>query len=141
MKKNPSKVTILRAKSSARKFGGEMGDYLPLHQWFDETETWLPDDRHMAFRHHAQGIFEAEKRFGYVIKNSAGKDIPTRVICEAHITEDLGFIPTAEHWLKQIGMNKWMGFRDKNLILKLREENETTKETIKDLVTKKNKVV
>jgi len=139
--KKTNTVTKLRAKSSARKFGGVMEDYLHIHQWFDETETWLPDERHMAFRHHAQGIFEAEKRFGYTIKNSNGKEIPTRVICENHVTEDIGFIPTAEQWLEHIGMNKWMGFRDKNLIFALRKESEETKETVKDIITKKNRVV
>jgi len=135
--KKVDKVTIIRAKSSARKFGGVYTDYLPLHEWFDETKTWLPDDRHMVFRHHAQGIFEAEKKFGYTITNGNGKKIPTRVICEMHITDDLGFIPTAQEWLNQVSMQKWMGFRDKKVIFSLRKEDQE-QHTVKELITNQN---
>lgn len=113
-------ITILRAKSSAKKFGGEWRDYLPIHKWLDETKQWIDDDRHMAFRHHTQGIFEAEKKFGYAIQNSQGKQVPVRVLCELHIREDLGFIPTAQEWLDCIHLNKWMGFRDKAVIKQLK---------------------
>jgi hypothetical protein len=131
------KITMIRAKSSARKFGGVFSDYLPIHQWFDETKDWLPDERYMVFRHHAQGIFEAEEKFGYTITNSKGKKVPTRVLCEMHITEDLGFIPTAQEWLNQLDMQKWMGFRDKNVIFSLRKENEN-QNTVKELITDQN---
>ena len=46
------------ALSSARKWGGTADDYLPLHQWFDESKEITADFRHRALRHHAQGIFE-----------------------------------------------------------------------------------
>jgi hypothetical protein len=45
------------AKSSARKFGGVAYDYLPIHQWFDESKAIMADVRHRALRHHAEGIF------------------------------------------------------------------------------------
>lgn len=49
------------ALSSARKWGGTAEDYLPLHQWFDESKEITADFRHRALRHHAQGIFELEQ--------------------------------------------------------------------------------
>jgi len=135
--KKVKNVTLIRAKKSARKFGGVYTDYLPIHEWFDETSEWLPDDRHMVFRHHSQGIFEAEKKFGYTVTTSQGKKVPTRVICEMHISDDLGFIPTAQEWLNQVSMQKWMGFRDKQVIYSLRKE-DVEKQTVKELITEQN---
>ena len=31
----------LHAKSSAKKFGGKPEDYIHLHEWLDETKSWL----------------------------------------------------------------------------------------------------
>ena len=45
------------ALSSVKKWGGVAGDYLPLHQWFDESKAITADFRHRALRHHAEGIF------------------------------------------------------------------------------------
>jgi hypothetical protein len=61
---------IKHAQSSARKFGGKVEDYLPIHNWFDESKAFLGDFRHRALRHHAEGIFLAEKLFGVAIVNS-----------------------------------------------------------------------
>ena len=45
------------ALSSVKKWGGTADDYLPLHQWFDESKAITADFRHRALRHHAEGIF------------------------------------------------------------------------------------
>jgi len=55
---------LKHAQNSARKFGGKPEDYLPIHSWFDESKAFLADFRHRALRHHAEGIFLAEKLFG-----------------------------------------------------------------------------
>jgi hypothetical protein len=52
------------ALSSVRKWGGTPDDYLPLHQWFDQSKAILADPRHRALRHHAEGIFMLETLFG-----------------------------------------------------------------------------
>ena len=39
------------ALSSVRKWGGTPDDYLPLHQWFDQSKAILADPRHRALRH------------------------------------------------------------------------------------------
>ena len=64
---------LKHAQSSARKFGGRAEDYLPIHNWFDESKAFLADFRHRALRHHAEGIFLTEKLFGVAIANSDGK--------------------------------------------------------------------
>ena len=63
----------IHAKSSAKKFGGKPEDYIHLHEWMDETKGWFGDSLHRMFRHHSEGIFEMEKRFGTEFKNSDGK--------------------------------------------------------------------
>jgi len=80
------------AESSARRFGGKLEDYLPIHNWFDESKAFLPDFRHRALRHHAEGIFLAERIFGVAIVNSDGTTVPVRYVGEQHVKEDLGRI-------------------------------------------------
>ena len=96
------------AESSAKKFGGKAEDYLPIHSWFDESKAFLPDLRHRALRHHAEGIFLAEKLFGVAIVNSDGKQVPVRYLGEQHVREDLGRIPSAQDWLRQLTPQRWM---------------------------------
>jgi hypothetical protein len=99
---------LQHAQSSARKFGGSVEDYLPIHNWFDESKAFLPDFRHRALRHHSEGIFLCECIFGVAIINSEGKEVPVRYIGEQHVKEDLGRIPTAQDWLSQIKPERWM---------------------------------
>ena len=54
----------LHAKSSVRKWGGKPEDYIAIHDWLDETKSWVGHSIHRMFRHHSEGIFEAEKLFG-----------------------------------------------------------------------------
>src|ERR1700694_2013500 len=100
---------LKHAQSSARKFGGKAEDYLPIHNWFDESKAFMADFRHRALRHHAEGIFMAEKIFGAVIVNSDGKQVPVRFIGEQHVKEDLGMIPAVTDWLRCIKPEPWMG--------------------------------
>lgn len=96
------------ALSSARKWGGEVEDYLPIHDWFDASKELHGDFRHRALRHHTHGIFEAERTFGHTITTSAGREIPVRWIGEQHMLEDFGRIPTLQDWLSQIKPEPWM---------------------------------
>ena len=83
---------LKHAESSARKFGGKVEDHLPIHDWFDESKAFLPDFRHRALRHHAEGVFLCERIFGVAITNSDGRQVPVRYIGEQHVREDLGRI-------------------------------------------------
>lgn len=86
------------AQSSAKAFGGNPEDYIALHDWFDETKAYTGDWTHRALRHHSAGIQWAIEKFGHSII-AGGKQIPTKLIAEQHVTEDCGFIPTPVHWL------------------------------------------
>lgn len=103
------------ALSSAARHGGQWEDYLPLHQWFDETKGYFPDVRHRALRHHAEGIFLAERIFGVTLVNSAGRRVPVRLVAEQHVKEDLGRIPTAQDWLCRLQPAAWMLVRSRAL--------------------------
>lgn len=96
------------ALSSVRKYGGVVEDYLPIHDFFDETKAHFADFRHRALRHHSEGIFLAERIFGKTLTNSDGRVIPVRFIGEQHVIEDCGFIPSASDWLKAIHAEPWM---------------------------------
>lgn len=96
------------ALSSARRWGGEAEDYLPLHQWFDESKKIVADPRHRALRHQAEGIFMLETIFGVTIRNSAGRDVPVRLIGELHVMEDLGRIPSFADWARLIHPMPWI---------------------------------
>ena len=97
------------AQSSARKFGGVPDDYQAIHDWFDATKAHMAHFAHRALRHHAAGIFEAEKVFGVTITNSDGKKVPVRFIGEQHVREDCGgIIPSVTDWLRGLQTKRWM---------------------------------
>ena len=60
----------IHAKSSAKKFGGEPEDYLPIHDFMDSSKSAHADVRHRCVLHSAFGIYIVEKVFGTNIKNS-----------------------------------------------------------------------
>ncbi len=97
------------AVSSARKFGGIPADYQAVHDWIDGSKQIIADFRHRALRHHAEGCFAAEALFGTTLTNSAGREIPVRLIAEQHILEDLGRIPSFADWVRNIRPEPWMG--------------------------------
>lgn len=98
----------IHAKISAKKFGGEAKDYIDIHDFIDHTKELLPDVRHRALLHNAFGCFMVEKIFGHTRVNSAGKEYSPRDVAEAHVIEDLGFIPTVEAYLKNMSIEGWM---------------------------------
>ena len=94
---------LLHAKSSVKKFGGKVEDYIHLHNWMDETKAWVGHSYHRMFRHHSEGIFEMEKTFGSSFINSDDKVVYTRYVGEQHVKEDCyDYIPTAKEWIQAI---------------------------------------
>lgn len=101
--------TTQHSMTSVKIFGGKESDYQAIHDWFDETKEMYCDFRHRALRHHSQGIFEAERKFGLEIVNSDGKRVPVRYIGEQHVKEDCGGkIPSIQDWLSSIKAEVWM---------------------------------
>lgn len=99
---------LTHAKNSVKKWKGNIDDYLDIHTWFDESKAYFADYRHRALRHHAQGIFECEEKFGYYITNSDNIKVAVRDIAEQHVIEDLGCIPSIQDWYSNIQHKDWM---------------------------------
>lgn len=90
------------AVSSSKKWGGHPSEYMPIHEWFDITKACTGNFSHRALRHHAWGIQECVEKFGHALWLKSGKPVPTRLIAEQHVTEDCGFIPTVQDWLRPV---------------------------------------
>ncbi len=116
------------AVSSVKKHGGVVDDYLPIHNWFDASKQHIPDFRHRAMRHHAEGIFWCEEKFGVTITNSDGKQVPVRILGEQHVMEDLGRIPTIKDWYKCIRWEPWMNMPDRSITQKKEGDSNVGKE-------------
>ena len=99
---------FVHATNSVKRYGGIVEDYLPIHDWFDATKSAYADTKHRAILHNTFGIYIAEQVFGHTITNSDGKLVHVRNIGEDHVIEDCGFIPTIEHWLKELPLEDWM---------------------------------
>jgi hypothetical protein len=101
---------FIHSLSSARRFGGQPEDYLPLHDFMDSTKAVIADNRHRAILHSSFGIFILEKVFGTNITNSDGRLVSVRDIGEQHILEDFGgrFIPTPQDYLEHMELKDWM---------------------------------
>ena len=91
----------IHSLSSVKKWGGKPKDYIHIHEWFDETKAWLGTSFHRIFRHHSEGIFICEEKFGKSFENSDGKTVYTRYVGEQHVKEDCNnYIPSAKEWIQ-----------------------------------------
>lgn len=90
------------AQNSARKYGGVYTDYSDIHEFLDMTKAAHPDVRHRAILHHSMGPYIAVQVFGEQRTNSDGRIYDIRQVCEDHIIEDLGLIPTVSYYLDLI---------------------------------------
>lgn len=123
---------IGHARSSVKRWGGEVEDYLALHQKMDCSKKYFPDNRHRAATHNHFWIYEVMiPLFGEYIVNSAGRTVAVKDICEFHILEDyrMRFIPTLQDWLQEIPMDNWMQNGFKNLPKSAEKNGRKVEET------------
>jgi hypothetical protein len=85
-----------------------VNEHNPSPTWFDESKSYVADFRHRALRHHAEGIFMAERIFGSTILNSDGKAVPVRYLGEQHVKKNLGRIPSFHDWIQELPTRPWM---------------------------------
>ena len=105
---------LVHARLSARKFGGELKDYIDIHEFIDSSKAHVPDMRHRAILHSSFGIYIVQQVFGVGFHNSEGKLIATRDVAEVHILEDMGRIPTVQDYLEGMPMYNWLGGTQKS---------------------------
>jgi len=110
---------LIHAKLSKKRYGGEIEDYLPIHNFIDSSKISMPDVRHRALLHSSFGCYLAEQMFGVYITNAEGKHVSVRDLAEEHVQEDLGFIPTVEKWLNKMPMELWMSGGVKHKLVKV----------------------
>jgi hypothetical protein len=106
----------------AKRWGGKPEDYYPIHAWLDESKTFYANFRHRALRHHTEGIGQALKLFGSMIKVGRRR-VSVRLICEHHIKEDLGWLPSVQDWMCNIRAQRWM-FDDREARKRVVEHNK-----------------
>lgn len=100
---------VKHAELSVKRWGGIVDDYYPIHSFMDTTKELCSDNRHRIL-HTMWGI----KRvvipiFGHSIKNSAGKIINIKDLCELdHILPDYRnkFIPSLMDFVLAIDENE-----------------------------------
>jgi hypothetical protein len=90
------------ALSSQREYGGEVIDYLPLHNWFDASKSALAHFTHRALHHHREGVAETVRLFGATMCNADNTAVSVEALGLQHLAEDMSIIPSAADWLQHI---------------------------------------
>jgi hypothetical protein len=97
------------ARNSVRRWKGKLEDYVPIHDWMDQSKAHHADMRHRALFHSSFGCYLVEQFFGPILVNSDGIHVSTRDIAEQHVLEDLGRIPSVSDYLNNMTLQPWMG--------------------------------
>ena len=128
---------LIHAKSSVKRWGGNVEDYIELHELLDSPKATMNNNTSRMLTHNIWFCYQIiPKIFGYNITNSDGKSVDTVDIAMLHVSEDFKhrFIPTAQDYLKHLDVQPWMNngcgkmpsqeAKDtaKNLLSKLRVE-------------------
>ena len=99
---------FIHAKQDVKLFGGNIDDYLDIHEFIDSSYHVLPDIRHRALLHNQFGLMMVERLFGQYRTNSDGKMYSPRQVAENHVLADLGRIPTVENYFVNMEVQPWM---------------------------------
>jgi hypothetical protein len=102
--------SLIHSKSSVRRWGGKVEDYMPLHQLLDSPKCTMNNNTSRFLTHNTWFAYEIiPKIFGYNIINSDGKSVDTVDIAMLHILEDYKkFVPTPQDFLKHMEVQGWM---------------------------------
>lgn len=129
---------LIHSKSSVKRWGGKVEDYLPIHELIDSPKATMNNNSSRLLTHNTWFAYIIiPKIFGYNITNSDGKSVDTIDIAMLHIAEDfrMKFVPTPQDYLKHLEVQPWMNNGVKDL------DNEQGKQEIKQLYERLNKVV
>ena len=101
----------IHARSSVKRFGGSIEDYLEIHILLDSPKVAMNNNTSRMLTHNTWFAYEiVPKIFGYNIINSEGKSVDVVDIAMLHISEDFRhkFIPTPQDYLKHMQVQPWM---------------------------------
>jgi len=102
---------LIHSKSSVKRFGGKVEDYLPIHILLDSPKTTMNNNTSRMLTHNIWFCYEIiPKIFGYNIINSDGKSVDTVDIAMLHCIEDFRgrFVPTVQDYLQHLQIQPWM---------------------------------
>ena len=102
---------VIHAKSSVKKWGGTLENYLPIHKAMDGSKSACASNQHRVVWHSSYGACVLVPMvFGDYITNSDGKQVSTKDIAEQHILEDfrMKFIPTLQDYIDHMENPLWM---------------------------------
>jgi hypothetical protein len=102
---------LIHSRSSVKRFGGKVEDYIQLHELLDSPKSCMNNNSARLLTHNTWFIYNIiPKIFGYNIINSDGKSVDTVDIAMLHVAEDyrLKFVPTPQDFLKHIELQPWM---------------------------------
>jgi hypothetical protein len=102
---------LIHAKSSVKRWGGDVLDYLPIHELIDSPKATMNNNTSRALTHNTWFAYTIiPKIFGYNITNSSGRSVDTIDIAMLHIAEDfrMKFVPTPQDYLKNMKVEAWM---------------------------------
>lgn len=132
---------LYHSKSSVKRWGGKVEDYLPIHELLDSPKTTMNNNTSRMLTHNIWFCYHIiPKIFGYNITNSDGRSVDTVDIAMLHCAEDFRMqgIPTVQDYLENMVVQPWMNNGAKplpsqeakdaarELLEKLREEQKET---------------
>lgn len=109
---------LIHSKSSVKRWGGKVEDYLPIHELLDSPKATMNNNSSRLLTHNTWFAYTIiPKIFGYNIINSEGKSVDTVDIAMLHIAEDfkMRFVPTPQDYLKHLEVQAWMCNGVKNI--------------------------
>jgi len=102
---------LIHSKSSVKRWGGQVSDYISLHEFLDSPKATMNNNTSRMLTHNTWFIYEVMPRvFGYNIVNSDGRSVDVVDIAMLHVAEDfrMKFIPTPQDYLKHMQLQPWM---------------------------------
>lgn len=101
---------LIHSKSSVKRWGGKVEDYLPIHELIDSPKATMNNNSSRALTHNTWFAYTIiPKIFGYNIINSDGRSVDSVDIAMLHIAEDfrMKFVPTPQDYLKHMEVQAW----------------------------------
>ena len=100
----------IHSKSSVKRWGGKIIDYIAIHELLDSPKATMNNNSSRMLTHNTWFAYTIiPKIFGYNIINSDGKSVDTIDIAMLHILEDYRkFVPTPQDFLKHLEIQPWM---------------------------------
>lgn len=131
---------LIHSKSSVKRWGGKVEDYLPLHILLDSPKSTMNNNTSRMMTHNTWFIYEIiPKVFGYNIVNSDGKSVDTVDIARMHVAEDFRYkgIPTPQDYLQHMEIQPWMNNGIREIPSEeSKREIELLKEALHETLTK-----